>query len=248
MMNEGELKQRYQNSYNDRTKRALKPEHYIRLYFNYLGRLADREISFLELGIFDGNSLEFFAGLLPKATVCGVDINECGRVFSTPRIKTYTGSQDSAALYDKILAENGMRRFDVIVDDCSHIGTLTQASFKLLFPLLAPGGLYVIEDWGTGYWPRFPGGKKLHMAGHMSVSQWIPRCLSTLWKGMPLRLKFLGERFKSHQSGIPGFLKQLADEVGMGDAACDHGLGTMRRTDLEYLHIYPGIAFMRKRP
>ena len=38
---------------------------------------------------------------------------------------------------------------DVVFDDCSHNLDLTRASFDALFPFLAPGGIYVIEDWNN---------------------------------------------------------------------------------------------------
>jgi hypothetical protein len=37
--------------------------------------------------------------------------------------------------------------FGLIVDDASHDGNLTVRSFGLLWPLVQPGGYYVIEDW-----------------------------------------------------------------------------------------------------
>jgi spermidine synthase len=43
--------------------------------------------------------------------------------------------------------------FDIIIDDASHFGDLTKIAFWHLFDNhLKPSGLYVIEDWGTGYW------------------------------------------------------------------------------------------------
>jgi len=36
--------------------------------------------------------------------------------------------------------------FDIIIDDASHASYHQQNSFKVLFPSLRPGGLYIIED------------------------------------------------------------------------------------------------------
>jgi len=50
--------------------------------------------------------------------------------------------------------------FDIIIDDASHFGDLTKIAFWHLFDNhLKPSGLYVIEDWGTGYWSDWTDGK-----------------------------------------------------------------------------------------
>lgn len=38
---------------------------------------------------------------------------------------------------------------DLVIDDASHLLEETRASFETLFPLLRPGGVYVIEDWNA---------------------------------------------------------------------------------------------------
>lgn len=48
--------------------------------------------------------------------------------------------------------------FDLIVDDASHDGVLTRRTWELLWPLVRPGGFYVIEDWFVGLggpWLRY---------------------------------------------------------------------------------------------
>jgi hypothetical protein len=52
--------------------------------------------------------------------------------------------------------------FDIIIDDASHFGDLTKIAFWHLFDNhLKPSRLYVIEDWGTGYWSDWTDGKNL---------------------------------------------------------------------------------------
>ena len=48
-----------------------------------------------------------------------------------------------------------MGGLDLVMDDGSHVATHQRASFKTLFPLLSDGGLYLIEDTHTSYWPYF---------------------------------------------------------------------------------------------
>jgi len=44
---------------------------------------------------------------------------------------------------------------DLVVDDASHTYEQTKASFEILFPLLRPGGIYVIEDWSWAHHPNY---------------------------------------------------------------------------------------------
>jgi predicted O-methyltransferase YrrM len=36
---------------------------------------------------------------------------------------------------------------DLVIDDASHLYAQTRASFETLFPLIRPGGLFILEDW-----------------------------------------------------------------------------------------------------
>ena len=42
----------------------------------------------------------------------------------------------------------------VFIDDGSHVPAHVATSFYALFPRLADGGLYVIEDVQTAFWPQ----------------------------------------------------------------------------------------------
>jgi cephalosporin hydroxylase len=46
----------------------------------------------------------------------------------------------------------------VVIDDGSHIGRHVQASFRVLFPAVLPGGWYVVEDLQTSYSNSHEGG------------------------------------------------------------------------------------------
>lgn len=48
-------------------------------------------------------------------------------------------------------AELAGQPLDLVIDDASHLLNETRASFETLFPLLGPGGLYVIEDWNADH-------------------------------------------------------------------------------------------------
>jgi SAM-dependent methyltransferase len=82
------------------------------------------------------------------------------------RYKESRGLQDSLSTYwetdqaDKerlreIVEMEFAGPLDLVIDDCSHLYPLTKASFEALYPLLRPGGLYIVEDWAWAHWSDF---------------------------------------------------------------------------------------------
>ncbi len=61
------------------------------------------------------------------------------------------GSQDDPAFLRSVIDEMGSP--DIILDDGSHVSDHQKISFETLWPLLKVGGLYVIEDLHTAYFP-----------------------------------------------------------------------------------------------
>ena len=66
----------------------------------------------------------------------------------------YGTSQDDPVamgdILDRFVPSGGL---DIAIDDCSHLYAESRRSFELVLPRLAPGGLYVLEDWGWAHWP-----------------------------------------------------------------------------------------------
>jgi cephalosporin hydroxylase len=156
---------------------------YLQRYSNVLS-LYEMEINaILELGIHKGGSLLLWNHIFPDATIVGVDrsmskVESC--VYEVPNIKLVLGDQDNPNTFDKVRSVYD-QQFNLVIDDCSHIGELSRKSFNLIFnTLLCSGGWYVVEDWGTGYWPDWPDGKapeKNHQAGMVGfIKNLIDEC------------------------------------------------------------------------
>jgi len=108
----------------------------------------------LELGIFQGGSYVLLDQLFQPTTIAALDISQT----PVPALMSYvTGkegryvhfasSQSDAPLIRRIVAEECRGELDLVVDDASHLYDLSRQSFEIIFPLLAPGGYYIVEDW-----------------------------------------------------------------------------------------------------
>lgn len=141
------------------TDKGPSNHEYTAIYEQYLEPLRYEQVSLLELGIggredaaLGGASLrmwrEYFTG-----TVVGLDLK--AKNFAIPGVEILRGSQDDPNVITSIGADFGS--FDVIIEDASHVSSLTIRSFELVHPLLKPGGLYIIEDTHQAYHPHYYG-------------------------------------------------------------------------------------------
>jgi SAM-dependent methyltransferase len=225
----------------DQATHNWKPAAYLDIYEAFVNPLRSKPVALLELGVAMGGSLEIWSGAFPQGKIVGVDLRAPlvpspgghGYVpykFKGENIRFFQGSQDDASLMDEISTAEAPDGWDIIIDDCSHIGKLTLDSFSILFPRLKPGGFYFIEDWGAGYWHNFPDGKLFKPEQHLTM-----RADGT---------------FPSHDTGMPGLMKQLLDEVAIADIyQKNNGINdpaTPHRTMFRSLHIYHGIVVIQK--
>ena len=188
---------------------------------------VDKPITLLELGVYKGGSLLLWHDYFPVGQIVGIDINPPREFKANDRIRFFEGSQTDIAFLSKVAGETAPDGFDIIIDDASHVGELTKISFWHLFEKnLKPGGLYVIEDWGTGYWGHWSDGKDFNPESYS-------RPQSQFWAKVRRRLH-LKRPMRGHNYGMVGFIKQLIDEQGF-------------RGRFEKIMIVPAIVFIYKK-
>lgn len=131
--------------------------HYPKVYEREFSRYRSAPVNFLEIGIFKGGSLELWSKYFVKESkISGIDINpDCSNYVDAPN-RAFIGSQEDPDFLRDVVRQIGAP--NIILDDGSHVARHQLVAFKTLFPLLQTGGLYVIEDLHTAYWPGFYGG------------------------------------------------------------------------------------------
>lgn len=138
------------------TYRGSPAHHYCRIYQRLFERKMLQPVKILEIGLcrgyFEGweqndvPSLRVWLDYFPNASVFGVDISDFSW-FSHERVKTFRADQSSeASLREHVVSELQGTWLDIVIDDGSHASWDQQITFKQLFPLVAPGGIYIIED------------------------------------------------------------------------------------------------------
>src|SRR6056300_304545 len=138
-----------------RKLKSDKWEHYFDIYDHCLSKFYDKKISFLEIGIQNGGSIEVAQKLFdPKSSLSGLDIDpRCSDISNILKdVKIYIGSQVDEKLLNKIATDHN-KNFDVIIDDGSHIQSHMIFTFTRMFQFINDGGIYLIEDTHTNYSP-----------------------------------------------------------------------------------------------
>ena len=138
-----------------------KYHNYMEVYMQLFSRLRKKRINILEIGIggFEdplagGASLRMWRTYFPNSRIYGIDLHD-KTPHNEKRIKTFQGSQDDESFLKRTADQIG--RLDIIIDDGSHVCAHVIKSFEVLFPRLAPGGIYVVEDTHTSYSEEFGG-------------------------------------------------------------------------------------------
>lgn len=122
---------------------------YLDIYEEYFQESYKKIRNVLELGVLYGSSLRMWRDFFPNAQIFGLDINS-DFAFEEDRIKVFTGSQHDPNILNKVIKASN-NRFDIVIDDASHINRLTLMSFAELFKYVVPGGWYAIEDLEASY-------------------------------------------------------------------------------------------------
>lgn len=201
------------------TDKSSRVHWYTRHYETYLEPLRNEPIKLLEIGIQSGASLRMWKEYFPNAQIYGLDYYDC-KPFEDDRIKVIQGNQRDLKTLEKV---SQIAQFDVIIDDGSHKNADVLASFDYLFPRLAPGGMYVIEDFNLMYW-----GKTHNVGAPVMVD----------------RVKQLVDEVNSGgKSGI-GDIKKDANDGEFRERG--DGKMTWWEKNVRFVHLYRSLVFVGK--
>lgn len=144
---------------------AFGGHQYTRVYSELFEKLRDLPVRVLEIGLMgmgrggwdddrlrdsgkararDAPSLRMWAHYFPRGAIFGLDFNDFSEV-RIPRCRILRGDASRPADLLAAIDETG-GNFDIVIDDASHRSDHQQIALGTLFPAVAPGGVYIIED------------------------------------------------------------------------------------------------------
>ena len=124
---------------------------FTKYYTNHLNRLKNKRINFLEIGSARGGSAAAFVHYFDKSNVFCLDVNLTLVKYKSDKINFFGLDSSNSKMLSKFL-ENvdekfSVKKFDVIIDDGSHILSDQLFSINYFFKYLKKGGYYIIEDY-----------------------------------------------------------------------------------------------------
>jgi hypothetical protein len=141
-------------SANKGGRSADKWVHYFDIYARHLEKYRGRPVRLLEIGVGRGGGLDLLGHFLgPQATVVGIDLDETVRITVEPRYAVEVGDQADPEFLRAVAGRHGP--FDIVIDDGGHTMRQQIVSVETLFPLLADGATYLVEDCHTSYMPEY---------------------------------------------------------------------------------------------
>lgn len=211
-------------------------------YDKYFSHLRNNKINLLELGVYKGGSLLMWGEYFKKGNIVGVDINDID--LKLPKnVHMEVGDQRDKEFLYNLCERHTKEGFDIIIDDASHYANFTEASFLICFnQLLKPGGIYVIEDWGTGYWEDWPDGKIYKASKDHLIYK-----LREEYKGGKEYDAPKKKNYENHSSGMVGFVKQFIDELSIEDIKHSNKKLESNQTDIAGLFYALGQVFIFKK-
>ena len=154
--------------------------HYGHTYGALFRRFKYRRVKLLEIGIggyqasLGGHSLLAWQAFFPRGTVVAGDIVP-KQALGGRRRRVRQLDQSSAEDLAELCRQEAP--FDIIIDDGSHLSAHQIHTFEHLFGALREGGVYVVEDVQTSFWPGRVAGTETEWDGaHITDPRFRQTC------------------------------------------------------------------------
>jgi len=135
--------------YNSKNK-SIKWKKYFEVYDEYFKSFKNKNITFVEIGIHNGGSLEIWKKYFgEKSRIIGIDVNPQCKIFEKDGYEIFIGNQSDPKFWHNFFKEVGT--VDIILDDGGHTNLDQIITTANVVDKINDNGLLVIEDVHTSY-------------------------------------------------------------------------------------------------
>ena len=140
--------ERFTNQYAQPSKKnnqLIDAHGYAKIYENYFKEIKKNRMNIIELGAFYGNASAALYFYFKNSFIFSADINPDMFLYRSKRIKNfYTDTSSRSSIQENLLKMD--IKFDIIIEDASHMLKDQIISLFMLFKSLQSGGLFIIEE------------------------------------------------------------------------------------------------------
>ncbi|MFL2894556.1 MAG: hypothetical protein ACJZ4I_03630 [Candidatus Pelagibacter sp.] len=135
-------------------KWSTKWKKYFDVYDHIFERFKKKKITFVEVGILDGGSLEIWKKYFhPDSRIIGIDYNPECKKFERDGIEIFIGDQSDEKFWDKFYRKIG--KVDILLDDGGHTNIQQIITTIKSVPNINTDGILMVEDTHTSYINEF---------------------------------------------------------------------------------------------
>ena len=118
---------------------------YAKFYEKYFKDIKNENLNIIELGSFYGNASAALFFYFKNSKIFSADINPDMYIYNSNRIKNFYLNSSSKNSIQKNLINRNLK-FDIIIEDASHMLKDQIISLFMLFKMLNSGGYFIIEE------------------------------------------------------------------------------------------------------
>ena len=127
---------------------------YFEVYDQIFEKFRDKKITFVEVGVLNGGSLEMWKKYFhPESRIIGIDLNPECKKFEKNGIEIFIGDQSDEKFWDNFFKQVG--NIDILLDDGGHLSHQQIITTVKSIKNINDGGLLLVEDVHASYMENF---------------------------------------------------------------------------------------------
>lgn len=138
----------------DSSDYSTKWEKYFDVYDHVFGKFRDKKITFVEVGVANGGSLQIWKKFFhPDSKIIGIDFNPECKKFEKNGVEIFIGDQSDQKFWESFYKKVG--KIDILLDDGGHTNGQQIMTAVKSIPNINDSGILMVEDTHSSYMQQY---------------------------------------------------------------------------------------------